>query len=449
MKSVRVDFNDGRPMAVPEGQLQDKSGRYYFERSRRLQRGEVYVSPFDLNVERARIEERLEPVVRFVAPVFDERGQHRGIVVLNYLARKMIDELIDASLDTPGSMVLLDSKGYWLHSPTGEDASGFIFGNERTFALDHPEAWERISNSERGQFTNRNGLTSFATVSHPTAGPTAGSCTLRLVHTLPRGEFYAHSDQLRLRLLWGCGAAIAMTAISAWFLISAAALRRQQERQIRASEGRLRLLSSQRLNAQQEERARLSRDLHDDLGQLATTAVLQLRMANRLRGDARTKKIAQASEAIEELLERSRALASRLCPPMLHELGLKATVETYLSEFETRSEIAVHSDLEFSQRELPAVVAQNLYRILQEALTNVVKHAAVEEVFVKIEEGEHAVTLIVSDKGRGFRPEEVQSSELGILGMRERVELLGGRFQAVSRLGAGTQIRVDLPLEAS
>jgi len=448
-ESVRIDFHDGQPMAVPEHQLQDKTERYYFEDAHGLQRGLVYVSPLDLNMENGNIEEPLKPVVRFAAAVFDESGQRRGIVVLNYLGRKLIDELIDVSAGTPGSMMLLDAKGRWLHGPTAEDKWGFLFGNERTYGLGHPDAWERISSSQRGQFTDQDGLTTFATVAYPTDNATPNSFTLRLVHTLPNRDLYAHSEQLLVRLLWSYGVIVALIAISAWFVISANAVRRQRDWQIRASEGRLRLLSSQLFNAQEEERARISRDIHDDLGQLATTAVLQLRMASRLQGEACTRKIEQATEAVEHVLERSHELAAGLRPPMLHELGLEATVETYLSEFEARSGIKVHADLHFGSEELPALISQNVYRILQEALTNVVKHAAVDEVFVNLDTGEHRVTLIVRDKGKGFRPEVVQSSGLGMLGMRERVELLGGRFEVVSQPGGGTQIRADLPLEAS
>ena len=277
----------------------------------------------------------------------------------------------------------------------------------------------------------------------------ANAFTLRLVHTLPKTGLYARSEQLRVGLLSGYAVVVALIAISAWFLVSAAAVRRLHERRIRASEGRLRMLSSQLLNLQEEERARLSRDIHDDLGQLATTAVLQLRMANRLQGEESTRKIEQALEAVEHLLERSRELASGLRPPMLNELGLKATLQSYLSEFEVRSEIAVHADLLGCPEKLPTVISLNLYRILQEALTNVVKHAAVEEVFVELNAGERSVTLIVRDEGVGFRPEMVQGSGLGILGMRERVGLLGGHFEVVSQPGAGTQIRADLPLTES
>ena len=324
-ESVRIDFHDGRPRAVPEDQLQDKSGRYYFDRARGLERGQVYVSPFDLNVEHGRIEEPLKPVVRFSAAAFDERGQRHGVVVLNYLARKLIDELIDLSVGTPGSVMLLDSKGYWLHGPEDEDEWGFMFGNERTYRLRHPAAWERMTSSQRGQFTDQDGLISFATVAYSNEGAAADCCALRLVHTLPSSDLYARSDQLLVRLLWGYGAIVTLTAISAWFLISAAAVRRRQERQIRASEGRLRLLSSQLLNVQEEERARLSRDIHDDLGSTRhDCAVLQLRMANRLQGDERTKQDRdRPSRRSSSVLDKSRELATGLRPPMLYELGLE------------------------------------------------------------------------------------------------------------------------------
>jgi signal transduction histidine kinase len=209
------------------------------------------------------------------------------------------------------------------------------------------------------------------------------------------------------------------------------------------------LLSSQLLNAHEEERASLSRDIHDDLGQLATAALLQLRMADRAHGELHTQKIEQATEAVTQLLERTHQLAAGLRPPTLQELGLKAAVESYLSEFKARSGVEVRAHLQLSGQEPPAVISRNLFRMLQEALTNVAKHAAAQEVSVRLEEQEQTLTLTVSDKGTGFHPERVESSGLGILGMRERAELLGGRIAVVSHPGGGTQIQVDLPLMVS
>ncbi|MCP4285427.1 MAG: GGDEF domain-containing protein, partial [Gammaproteobacteria bacterium] len=91
MEIVRVNFNNGRPAVVPRKELQNKKGRYYFEDAFRLGRGDVFVSPLDLNIENGKIEQPLKPVLRFAMPVFDQRGEKRGIVLLNYFGAKLLE----------------------------------------------------------------------------------------------------------------------------------------------------------------------------------------------------------------------------------------------------------------------------------------------------------------------------------------------------------------------
>jgi PAS domain S-box-containing protein len=126
MEEVRVDFAGGQPKIVAEQDLQDKSGRYYFQETQWLSPGQIYVSPFDLNVEHGAIEQPLKPTIRFAVPVADRQGLIRGMVVLNYLGQRLIDKLGLLAGQT-GKVWLLNADGQWLIGPSRQDEWGFMF----------------------------------------------------------------------------------------------------------------------------------------------------------------------------------------------------------------------------------------------------------------------------------------------------------------------------------
>ena len=147
------------------------------------------------------------------------------------------------------------------------------------------------------------------------------------------------------------------------------------------------------------------------------------------------------------LLEHIHEIASRARPSVLDDLGLKDALESLFSEYEERTSVAVKSHFLFDQEEIPTKIGENSYRIIAEALSNVSKYANVDEVEVRIEYVEGILHLTIEDAGTGFRLEDLEAStRLGILGMRERAELLGGTFTLNSNPGKGTHLFVQLPI---
>ena len=120
MEVVRINFNEGKPAIVRENKLQSKGKRYYFKDAFQLERGKVFVSPLDLNIERGKIEQPLKPMIRFGTPVFDSHGQKRGIVLLNYFGAKMIHDLERAHVSSQGQLMLLNRDGFQLKGPMPE-----------------------------------------------------------------------------------------------------------------------------------------------------------------------------------------------------------------------------------------------------------------------------------------------------------------------------------------
>jgi len=456
-EQIRVNFNDGKPAAATE--LQSKKDRYYFTRTRRLKPGEVFISPLDLNIEHGVIERPLKPTIRLATPVFE--GQRvRGILVLNYLGSGLLKKLAQVSEPFPGSVYLLNSDGYFLRGPASEDEWGFALDHKRTFATKHAEAWQHLAETRQfetaeGLFTSKTFWADLALRAHPPdalADPRdldARDPSLKVVSFIPSQVLNGRSTQLWHTLLRLYAVVLVVVLVLAWYLAYAGALRHGQERQLAQSEARLRSLSTQLLTAHEQERRSLSRDLHDELGQVVTSMSLDLQRAAQGNDLARKDElIGRALRGAEAMLDGIHEIASRVRPALLDDLGLKDAVQNLLSEYEQHTGIAPTAELQFERHDFSAAVRDNIYRILQEGLTNVAKHAHAANVCVSVRTTARKLSLTIRDSGAGFAPEILDGKRLGILGMRERAELLNGTFAIQATPGQGTAIQVTVPLDS-
>ena len=162
---VRVNYNNGKPIIVPKDQLQNKASRYYFKKTINLNEEKVYVSPLDLNIEKGEVEKPFKPMIRFGTPIFNEQGKKQGVLVLNFMAKFMIDFFNDPRRDSLGQNHLLNPDGYWLSSPNPEDEWGFMLEERKNKAFSNtfPEEWIKIVEEETGQFNTNKGLFTFTT----------------------------------------------------------------------------------------------------------------------------------------------------------------------------------------------------------------------------------------------------------------------------------------------
>ena len=202
-------------------------------------------------------------------------------------------------------------------------------------------------------------------------------------------------------------------------------------------------------DAHEEERQRLSRDLHDDLGQVVTLIRINLeRAVNTGEGGMQKQLIQHALSAAQNVLARIHEIAVLLRPPVIDDFGLREAIETYLEDFELKTGIRTESRLTFRNTAIPEGISTGVYRILQEALTNVSKHSGAASVRIELESEAGQITLLVEDHGRGFDygGSSKMSKSLGLLGMRERTELMNGAFTLDSSPGLGTKIRAIIPL---
>jgi signal transduction histidine kinase len=217
--------------------------------------------------------------------------------------------------------------------------------------------------------------------------------------------------------------------------------REQLLHELEAAHERLRLLPLRLMETQEQERRQIARELHDQFGGMLTALKLTL--------DRCPMVPVEAKQVTDDLIERTRGLSLQLRPLMLDDLGLLPALADYIERFAHRTEVRVnfkHRDLG-TERFRPEVETA-AYRIVQEALTNVARHAQVKEATVRVWVVKGSLFVQVEDCGRGFDTEMAWSgtSTSGLAGMRERASLLGGRFSLESSPGAGARLTVDLPL---
>jgi signal transduction histidine kinase len=197
------------------------------------------------------------------------------------------------------------------------------------------------------------------------------------------------------------------------------------------------------LEGQEMERRRLARELHDETGQALASILLGLKALEREIGE---EPLAVIRELVDSALGDVRRLTVELRPPALDDFGLAAALERLASVIGERSPFTVDVNVNLPAGTIPPEHETAIYRIVQEALANVVKHAAAQHVSIVVASSERAVRAVVEDDGAGFDRHNVREHALGLVGMRERAQLLGGRLEIESTRGAGTTVFAELPL---
>ena len=224
--------------------------------------------------------------------------------------------------------------------------------------------------------------------------------------------------------------------------------------QKRAEEGRRQLLR-QLVTAQENERRRISRELHDQMGQHLTALTFRLKLLKSSSQDGQPSeaRLSQLLELADRLEREVHHLAWELRPPELDHLGLQAALSNYVEKWSERCGITVDLvSTGMGHRRLPPEIETTIYRVVQEALTNVLKHARAQSVSIILEQRPDHLLAVVEDDGRGFNYEETSGTSeggLGLQGMKERVTLAGGTFDLESGAGAGTTLVIRIPLTHS
>ena len=225
-------------------------------------------------------------------------------------------------------------------------------------------------------------------------------------------------------------------------------LNRSLEAQVRTRTGELQALSMRLLRVQEDERRTIARELHDHLGQLLTGLRFQLEAAHEGAPPELQGPLKDSLGASDEIIRCLREMTQQLRPRVLDDLGLAPALEWHLSLFQRQTGITVALDVSLPPSRLPGELETTVFRVVQEALTNVARHAGTTAANVTLTHGGNQLIVEVTDRGRGFDVDAVQArrDSLGLTGLCERVILAGGRPEIFSRVGQGTRIHATFPL---
>jgi signal transduction histidine kinase len=226
--------------------------------------------------------------------------------------------------------------------------------------------------------------------------------------------------------------------------------RRLQEEQRRSRE-QLRALAAHVESVREQERVRIAREIHDELGQSLTCMGMDLAFLDKQidpQNQEAAARVAALVELVKDTIRCVRRISSELRPSILDDLGLGAAIEWLAHDVEARTQMTCTVEVP-EDISLPFDLATPLFRICQEALTNVTRHAQATTVSIQLECQDAQISLVVKDNGRGITDEEIQRhGSLGLLGMKERVALLGGTLEVKGRPGEGTILAIRMPLHS-
>jgi signal transduction histidine kinase len=229
--------------------------------------------------------------------------------------------------------------------------------------------------------------------------------------------------------------------------------REKARQELRRAFDRLRKLTRRLEVAKEDERKRIARELHDDMGPSLTAVIINLQLlSNGPDKEKAAQRIADTIDLVDRMVERIRDLSLNLRPPLIDELGLVAALSGYLEAQAERTGIEIELKEGTVEKGLPPEVEITAFRVVQEAVTNVIRHAGADAATVIVRQRDGRLDLIVSDRGRGFNVGDTMErasagKAIGLLGIQERVSMLGGQVAIESTPGKGTTIRASMPVE--
>jgi signal transduction histidine kinase len=239
----------------------------------------------------------------------------------------------------------------------------------------------------------------------------------------------------------------AIAVVSTMYLARLERVSEKEQSRAEQAEYELRRLSNQLVRVQEDERRTISRELHDEVGQILTGLRMELGSLSRGETDGTFReRLESVKRLAEDALRSVRNLALLLRPSMLDDLGLEPALRWQAKEFSRRYGIPVSVNIDGNVETLPETVRICLYRAIQEALTNCMKHAEATRVSVTVKQQEDSVSAAVQDNGQGFDPHSLETRGLGLVGMEERARALQGQLTVSSQAGKGTLVSLVVPL---
>jgi signal transduction histidine kinase len=213
----------------------------------------------------------------------------------------------------------------------------------------------------------------------------------------------------------------------------------------------LRMLTNRIQRIKEEENIKIAREIHDELGQSLTAINLELMWISKKYSNNAdiVNRMVMLSGIVNDTIKTTRKISSSLRPRLLDQLGILAAIRSYFTEFSKRSGINCEAELPEGEINLDPILSTSLFRIFQEAVTNIARHSMASKVFVQIEIHSGILTMTIQDNGIGMNTVNGNKNgySLGILGMKERAILLGGNLNILSQNGSGTEVKLEIPIK--
>ena len=490
MEILRVNFSKGKPVIVPKDHLQFKGERYYFKDSFELERGEIFVSPFDLNIENGLIEKPLKPMIRFGTPINNRKGQKQGVIVFNYLGANLIQDFKDVASNSLGFYMLLNSDGYWIIGRDSKDEWGFMYEDRenRTMGSTFPAAWQKISSSKSGQFYSKEGLFTFTTFypllegwkSSTGSGKSfaasekiveAKEYYWKVVSYIPDNYFIQETNKSLGKYIYIGIPIVLVLGIMTWFLAQAIVRRRHAENELRKRNQKLLELNELKNKfvgiAAHDLRNPLfsikgfsELILSCDLGDVSEEQKEFLTIINKTSQDMLTL----VNDLLDISIIESGKLDLDLKPGSLKKLiEERLRLNTVMAE---RKEMTFHASLS----DIPEVLfdSNRIFQAIDNLISNAVKYSpSGSSIFLTLEEETQAAKFSVRDEGPGISIEEQsklfgefqrlstqptggeKSTGLGLSITKKIVEAHGGTITVQSQVAVGSTFTILLPIGES
>lgn len=227
--------------------------------------------------------------------------------------------------------------------------------------------------------------------------------------------------------------------------------RRQAEQELELSRKQLQHFTEHLEHVLEEERKRISRELHDELGQLLTILkfdISWLRLEGVKSDSEAIAKIDSMMESVNEALASVKRIAKEIRPPQLDALGLVGAIQWDIDQAEKKTGLKGVVTVEPAEFEIRGQISTVLYGVFREALTNILRHSQAKQIFVRLTQRPDSVNIIVRDDGRGITKKELKgTTSLGLIGIRERIRMVGGTLTIEGKTGSGTVLSVEVPLK--